>query len=207
MKALGSASLDDPFGVLIDEFVDEENSSGTHTTQSSLNSAPQAHHTPSDNSCWGAQLRGSTMMCSAAFTLGKGHFKNKASRCRILLAIEACHATGRCLALSRAQFCLECRTHGIGVLESRMRVVLPTCPLKNTLRQGFWNTSPQFETGHFRVISTPDTLTRARLPIIYSPLSRASQSLTLSSSPPNPYLSRACSPLPPTLALSPLLLS
>ena len=169
---------DDPFGELFDEFDGgQEPSPGAN--QATLLIAPAA---PGDDSCWGAQLRGSTVMCSAGFTLGKGHFKNKASQLLRIhepwasAAIAATHRIRQALhrLLDRtgplpfhapAQFCLECRTHGIGVLESRVRVVLPTCPLKNTLKPGFWNPSPDM-TAYFRVISM-----RSRLPhSVSSPL-------------------------------------
>ena len=36
---------------------------------------------PSESNCWGALLRNDASQCKPGFVLGKGHFKNKVSKC------------------------------------------------------------------------------------------------------------------------------
>ena len=51
-----------------------------HSLEMPQSSALYQRVEPSEASCWGALLRGDASLCSRGFTLGKGHFKNKARR-------------------------------------------------------------------------------------------------------------------------------
>ena len=66
--------------------------------------------------CWGGNVRGTTDQCSPGFVVGRGRFKNK--------------------------FCGACREQGIQIAADRLRTVLPTCQLQNSVATGFWTKGP-----------------------------------------------------------------
>ena len=96
-----------------------------------VSEAPPVKTEPSDDDldsetrCWGALLQGDGSRCMPGFSLGKAHFKNK--------------------------LCESCRAAGVSISANRVRIVRPSCTLRNELKQGLWSLEPSM--GQYRLIN------------------------------------------------------